>query len=409
MSVFSYNENGQTFLRYYINIRSKKNPQIRLQRMRGGFKTQKEAEKEERTQFVQVTSEIARLENQGFTWDSIIQRWSDFHELYGSHRYSKSTVWDYAKLARKWTHSWLKRPASEITRGDGRLLLNQAAELGQNSSYQRKLKSVINLIYLWGIDERLIVGPHHSPVFGLDTAKKEPEKLPEILTHEQIKTLLREAKDRKHPWYPIWAVTILTGCRNGEVYGLRHEDMDLVSLEEAQRQRALPTHERNFGLIRLTRSWNKKLKKYGPLKARYWRNVPVSSELYMILMEQKQHNYGSDEHGQFVLPHFSHWKEGYQAKVLRAFCREIGIPPVRFHTLRACFATHLISRGIPSTTVMKICGWRDLKTAERYIRLAGVDERGATEGLDFIPNDQGIMEKVVSLYDYREANKNVSL
>ena len=148
MSVFSYNENGQTFWRYYINIRSRKNPQIRLQRMRGGFKTQKEAEKEERIQFVQVTSEIARLENQGFTWDSIIQRWSDFHELYGSHRYSKSTVWDYAKLARKWTHSWLKRPASEITRGDGRLLLNQAAELGQTSSYQRKLKSVINLIYL---------------------------------------------------------------------------------------------------------------------------------------------------------------------------------------------------------------------------------------------------------------------
>ena len=87
MSVFSYNENGQTFWRYYINIRSKRNPQIRLQRIRGGFKTQKEAEKEERTQFVQVTSEIARLENQGFTWDSIIQRWSDFHELYGSHRY----------------------------------------------------------------------------------------------------------------------------------------------------------------------------------------------------------------------------------------------------------------------------------------------------------------------------------
>jgi hypothetical protein len=34
MSVFSYNENGQTFWRYYINIRSKKNPQIRLQRIR---------------------------------------------------------------------------------------------------------------------------------------------------------------------------------------------------------------------------------------------------------------------------------------------------------------------------------------------------------------------------------------
>jgi integrase len=409
MSILSYEENGQTYWKYYLNRRSKKNPRIRLQRMQRGFKSRKEAEKEERFQLVQITSEIARLESQGCSWESIIDRWSQFNELYPSARIMKTTVWDYANLARKWTQSWLKRPASEITRGEGRLLLNQVADLGNTSAYQKKLKSVINLIYLWGIDERLIVGPHHSPVFGVDTTKKEQEKLPEILTHEQIKTLLREAKDRQHPWYPIWAVSVLTGCRNGEVFGLRHEDVELVSLEEASRQKTLPPHEKNFGLIRLTRSWNKRLKKYGPLKARYWRNVPVSSELYMILMELKQQNFGSDEHGQFFLPRFSTWKEGYQAKVLRAFCREIGIPTVRFHTLRACFATHLISRGVPSTTVMKICGWRDLKTAERYIRLAGVDERGATEGLDFIPNDQGIMEKVVNLYDYREANKNATL
>jgi hypothetical protein len=50
---------------------------------------------------------------------------------------------------------------------------------------------------------------------------------------------------------------------------------------------------------------------------------------------------------------------------------------------------------------MKICGWRDLKTAERYIRLAGVDERGATEGLGFIPTDQGIMENVVEMYNFK--------
>lgn len=406
MSITFYEENGQTFWRYYLNLRSKKNPQIRLQRRQGGFKSQKEAEKEERFHFVRMSSEIASLEAQGCSWESVIQRWSDFNELYGSHRYTKQTVWDYAKLARRWTQGWLKRPASEITRGEGRLLLNQAAELEYPSSYQKRLKSVINLIYLWGIDERLIVGPHHSPVFGLDTKKKEPEKLPEILTHEQIRKLLREAKDRQHPWYSIWAVTVLTGCRNGEVFGLRHEDIELVSLEEANRQKTLPSHERNYGLIRLTRSWNKRLKKYGPLKARYWRNVPVSSELYMILMELKQNNFGSDGHGQFLLPHLSAWKDGDQAKILRMFCCEIGIPSVRFHTLRACFATHLITRGVPSTTVMKICGWKDLKTAERYIRLAGVDERGATEGLDFIPNDQGIMEKVVSLYDYRNANGN---
>ena len=59
--------------------------------------------------------------------------------------------------------------------------------------------------------------------------------------------------------------------------------------------------------------------------------------------------------------------------------------------------------------MMKICGWKDLKTAERYIRLAGVDERGATEGLDFMPNDQGVMEKVVNLYTFRQQNERPQL
>ncbi len=38
---------------------------------------------------------------------------------------------------------------------------------------------------------------------------------------------------------------------------------------------------------------------------------------------------------------------------------------------------------------------------QRYIRLAGVDEGGATERLKFIPTDEAVMEKVVSLLDYK--------
>lgn len=409
MSVFSYEESGQIFYRYYVNLRSKKNPRIRIQRMQKGFTSRKEAEKEERFQFLQASSEISRLESQGSTWECIIDRWEQFHELYPSPRYVRSTLEDHVRMARKWTCAWLKRPASEITRGDGRLLLNQLADLGKTSAYQKRVKTVINVIYQWGIEERLIVGPHGSPVYGLELSKKEQEKLPEILTHEQVRKLLLEAKLRVHPWYPIWAVTVLTGCRNGEVFGLRHEDIDLVSLEEAHRQKNLPAHERNFGLIRLTRSWNSRFDSYGPLKARYWRNIPVSSELFGILYELKLQDFGSDEFGRFLLPRFPAWKEGEQAKILRAFCKEIGLPSIRFHTLRACFATHLISKGVPSVTVMKICGWKDLKTAERYIRLAGVDERGATEGLDFMPNDQGVMEKVVNLYTFRQQNERSQL
>jgi integrase len=120
--------------------------------------------------------------------------------------------------------------------------------------------------------------------------------------------------------------------------------------------------------------------------------VPISSELYRFLtVELKVQDKGPDD---YVLPHFSDWKSGYQASILRGFCEANGLPSVRFHTLRACFATQLIATGVPATVVMKIAGWKDMKTMQRYVRLAGIDEAGATEGLSFIPTDPAVMEQL---------------
>ena len=51
---------------------------------------------------------------------------------------------------------------------------------------------------------------------------------------------------------------------------------------------------------------------------------------------------------------------------------------------------------------MKIGGWCDLKTMQIYLRLAGVDEKGATEGLKFIPSDEAVMANVVNLFQSRD-------
>jgi integrase len=115
-------------------------------------------------------------------------------------------------------------------------------------------------------------------------------------------------------------------------------------------------------------------------------------------------NFGSDEYGRFLLPQNQDWRHGSQAEILRKFCVEIGIPSIRFHTLRACFATHLLEMGVPGIKLMKAGGWKDLKTMERYTRLAGVDVAGITEGLNVIPHES-TDQKVVNLFSYR-ADKN---
>ena len=70
-----------------------------------------------------------------------------------------------------------------------------------------------------------------------------------------------------------------------------------------------------------------------------------------------------------------------------------------FHTLRACFATHLLASGAEPAKVMRIGGWKDLKTFEVYIRLAGIDVTGVTDAFNILPTDQAIADHADNVFD----------
>jgi integrase len=129
---------------------------------------------------------------------------------------------------------------------------------------------------------------------------------------------------------------------------------------------------------------NKRENTFKCTKAGYWRTVPISNELKNLILELK-----NKSKSEFILPRLPMWRKGQQAKILKIFCRSITLPEIKFHTLRACFATQLIGSGVEPIKVMKICGWKDLKTMSYYLRLSGIDEKGATDGLNFLPNLNG--------------------
>ncbi len=400
MAVTTYEKDGKTYWQVYVDFRSRKDRRIRVQKRINGFESEKAALTEEKRLLRELSERLIHLESKGLKWADVIASWERHQRLYPSKKYARTTINDYVALLHNWTKPWLNRVASDLNKGDGREIIRFAQEDGKSGAFCKHLKNTINLFYNWGIEEKLIPGVQETPVHAVDIEKDREEKLPEILTIAEIKDLLRLAKEQQHPWYPVWVTAVYTGCRSGELQALKRSDVEIITREEAIAQDALPPEKRRYGIIRILRNWNARLKEVGPTKAGYWRTVPVSSDFYWFLVNELKIEALKPEAP--FLPAFSDWRLGFQATILRGFCQANGIPSIRFHTLRACFATTLIGSGIPGTVVMKICGWKDMKTMQRYVRLAGIDEGGATERLDFIPTDEAVMERVVTLYGIRK-------
>ena len=147
--------------------------------------------------------------------------------------------------------------------------------------------------------------------------------------------------------------------RNGEFYALT---WDKVNLDERT--------------ILVDSSWNKK-DGFKCTKSGNDRIVEIAFPLLTMLQELKLRS--ADSH--FVLPRINQWDEGYQAAALRMFLVGLGLPVIRFHDLRASWATIMLSKGIQPAKVMVMGGCNDLKTMMIYMRKAGIDIWGITDVL----------------------------
>ena len=72
------------------------------------------------------------------------------------------------------------------------------------------------------------------------------------------------------------------------------------------------------------------------------------------------------------------------------FLQGLGLPRIRFHDLRATWATIMLSMGIAPIKVMIMGGWKDLKTMQFYIRKAVVDTSGISNNLNLHDPSQNL-------------------
>lgn len=378
MAIRSYERDGKTLYQVYVNARSKTDPKLRVQKTVSDLQSHAQARREENRINLELGKKLLELEGKCESWETIIYKWKAEAETGLLGTYNPATIMDHVAGLLRWTEDWLKVSASELGKAQGRDLVKKMSEAGKSASFIKKIKNTVNVVFNFGIEEGLIQGVQVSPVFGIKLNTKS-EKVPDILTIEEIKKFLYEAKRQEHPWYPIWATALLTGMRTGELYTLEWSDVDFEN-----------------NLMRVSKSYNKRTNEIKCTKAGYWRTVPMSPELRSLFIFLK----GKTD-PVYVLPRFKNWQRGDQCKVLKMFLVGIGLPKIKFHALRACFATQLLAKGTPAAIVMKICGWKDLKTMEFYVRVAGVEEKGATDCLRILPSEAEVMGNVVALFEFK--------
>lgn len=268
---------------------------------------------------------------------------------------------------RKWFGRFSNRPASDLNAFVVSDVFEEMKKSGLGYGHRKKMKQTVKSVFDFGIQSGIAKTLQRSPTFEIALGR-DSESKPEILTINEIQSLIEKAFSSDHKWKRVWVTALLTGMRSGELYALEWKDVDFENR-----------------MINVNKSHNCRLKTIKSTKAGYWRHVPISEDLESILREQFAITNGN----QYVFSRCNDWQRGLQANILRSFCFIHGLPSIKFHTLRACFATQMLRLGVEPAKVMKICGWKELRTMQHYVRLAGIDVQGATEAIKLLPS-QGL-------------------
>jgi integrase len=231
---------------------------------------------------------------------------------------------------------------------------------------------LVKRIFQMAVEEGIL---GRNPAEGIKLRRETRAQM--VLTAIEVQNSLTEAQATSHRFYPVWVMALKTGMRSGELYALTWPDIDL-----------------DAGVIHINKQWTNKDGICQP-KNREWRTIPIGPNLKEFLQSYQREEPGfkatlfdartgeEAKRTDYVLPRLDEWTNGMQAQVTREFCETIGVTQTKFHDLRATFITNLLASGVPLVKVMSIVGHRKMSTTDIYLRLAGVEVKGATDTMGY--------------------------
>ncbi len=362
MAIKTYLKDGHTCFKIQFTSRSRiAGINVRVQRDLGAV-TLTEAKRE--YEKLKKEAEFKRVEKErnGLLWRDLLSRWYKDVVFSGPYQDSASKRDSFNGLQMH-TKLWMQTPVDQLRPISMKLIFNEMEKKELSKGRMKSVRSAVNTVFDWARLERIIPAHIESPGRGVSIPKVETKMQP-ILNRDEIKLFLRKAKETNHEYYYLWTVAVSTGCRSGELWALRWTD---ISFETK--------------MISITKSFSSRLGCDKSTKTKESRQVPINAPLEMLLKELRLKTASTG----YVLPRITSWRRGEASKVSRNFCEALGLPEITFHATRACFAVQCLLSGLDVLTTMKLGGWKNVKSFQHYVRLAGIDIQGATDRLDLIP------------------------
>lgn len=346
----SYQKDGKKFYEVFVKTIDPSGKQVA--RRKKGLSSERIARDVE----LEIKTELKLVSNGERRWT-----WKEWHEeVLKKMRMNRkpSTIISYDLQIKKWIpRDWNDRELTSFQQSDIHNLIYETIGSQLSPGTLKGYLKMMKRIFEMAVHEGALI---KNPATGLMV--QVPKSAQKVLTAQEAELLLKAGKETNHSFYPVWAFALMTGMRSGEMYAVKWTDINLEA-----------------NIIQVDKQWTSKTG-ICPTKTRESRVVPISPDLKLLLLELKMERQHDNE---FVLPHLQHWKKGLQARVLREFCKGLGITEIKFHDLRATFITNMLTQGVPLVTVMAIVGHRRMSTTDIYLRLAGLNVIGATEKLGY--------------------------
>lgn len=273
------------------------------------------------------------------------------------------TWYDYEALIRRHTMDWLGNVRmGEINKQTMEALLSYLSkDRGVGDSTYNATIRVLKAVFNHAMEDGIMLT---NPLHGKTGKMKKVVSDTKALTPEELAAVVDAVSQQDLYWRSLYLFIIVTGCRRGEVIGLRWEDLELDAYYPCVNVNHSVEYIPGQPLLLVdTKTLNSKRKIYLPsTEVEFLKEMKEGCDTGFVFC-------GKDSNESILHP------DSINAHTDR-MCKKMNLEHFTPHTLRRTFATTLAVREkVDPKTLQNILGHADIRTLLKYYVLPDMEAK----------------------------------